>query len=235
MKIDEFVKIHPKLYHMAWKDAWFSIMEHGLLSTKALLDLYGYQGEQRSNIYSKHRPHSITIKNPTYGEALIRDQKAICDKKLLKSLTDNLSPSDWYEELNKRVFFWTSTWRLYRLMNAKAYRNLDHCVLTIDARLLLEDYNKKITLAPLNTGSIYAEGPERGLNTFLALENFPYDKFRQEKKKKTNDVFVELTVDYAVYDILKYVDNACIMNGETIIKQLYQRKSVMDMQEALKE
>ena len=44
---------------------------------------------------------------------------------------------EWYETLNKHVFFWTTKDRLFRLMNAALYRNKKHTVLTVDPELLL--------------------------------------------------------------------------------------------------
>ena len=109
--------------------------------------------------------------------------------------------------------------RLFGLMEARAYKNQQHCVLTLDTKKLFDDYTDKITLAPLNTGSIFAVGPERGPETFSTLEDFPYGEYAS--KRTADNIFVALTVDYGVYNVLNYVDTVHIMKERNIIRQLY--------------
>ncbi len=40
MRPEELVTRYPRLFHIAWEGNWPSIREHGLLSARALLDLY---------------------------------------------------------------------------------------------------------------------------------------------------------------------------------------------------
>jgi len=49
-ELAELLQDCPTLYHMAERGSWPSIREHGLLSTSALLDLYGKQGAEREAI-----------------------------------------------------------------------------------------------------------------------------------------------------------------------------------------
>ena len=51
--------IYPRLYHMAEVNSWDSIQRHGLLSTSALLDFFGYSGPERERIESARRPVSV--------------------------------------------------------------------------------------------------------------------------------------------------------------------------------
>ncbi|MEG9861289.1 MAG: hypothetical protein V6Z81_02105 [Parvularculales bacterium] len=46
-ELEELIENCPKLYHMAERGSWSSIEKQGLFSTSALLDLYGYTGEER--------------------------------------------------------------------------------------------------------------------------------------------------------------------------------------------
>ena len=220
MSIENFFHLHPRLYHMAWEYSWPSILQHGLLSTQALLDLYEYTGESRGIILAQRRPENVRINHPSLGTAVIRDQKPISDTKLARCLSDGMTVSDWYAFLNQRVFFWTTQSRLFRLMSAAAYRNQKHCILEIDSHALYSDYASKITLSPINSGSTFIDGPKRGLSTFSKIEVFPYDEYRK-KGRKPDDAYVELTVDYAVYDIMKYICSVNIMRSTTVIERIF--------------
>lgn len=220
MEWEDFFSLHPKLYHMAWEGAWPSIVRHGLLSTEALLDLFGYAGEAREDILARHRAESVGIFRQEYGEAVIRDQKPMNDAKLSRCLTGGMTPADWYRLLNSKVFFWTTQERLFKLTGAAPYRHLRHCILTLNTRKLVADYRQRITFAPLNTGATLFNCVSRGAETFSRLEDFPYDAYRR-KGRKRNDVFVELTVQGGVGDILRYVESADILQGTTPVRRLY--------------
>ena len=45
ISVDELAATYPKLYHVTSEGSWQGIQRHGLLSTKALLDLFGIDGE----------------------------------------------------------------------------------------------------------------------------------------------------------------------------------------------
>jgi hypothetical protein len=216
---DELITRYPRLYHMAEADTWDSIRTNGLLSTSALLDLYEIEGTQRYAIESEHRPESIPISHPVYGTAVIRDQKPMSDGGLLRCLRD-VTPKEWYETLNRRVFFWLTRERLLTLLNAKPYRNQKHCVLTIDTVLMLERHVDEITLAPLNSGCTKPYPHPRGSDTFLPLREYPYESRR---KKGDYSAIVELTVDYKVPDIVDLTVKVDHMIGETVLETLFER------------
>lgn len=220
MQWEDFFSLHPKLYHMAWEGAWPSIAKNGLLSTEALLDLFAYSGKARTDILAEHRAECVAISHPEHGEAVIRDQKPMNDTKLSRCLTGGMTPADWYRLLNGKVFFWTTPERLFKLVCAGPYRQHKHCILTLDTRKLVADYKQQITFAPINTGATFTDGTPRGRETFTRFEEFPYDAYRR-KGRKRNDVFVELTVDYKVNDIMRYVESAAIMQETTELQRLY--------------
>lgn len=74
MKVGELVALYPRLYHMAEDSSWPSIHKYGLLSTSALLTLYGYTGTKREHIESQWRPEKVTISGKGLRDAVIRDQ-----------------------------------------------------------------------------------------------------------------------------------------------------------------
>lgn len=98
---EQFLALYPRLYHMAQAGSWPSIMRRGLLSTSALLDLFEVNGIAREAIESQHRPSSVEITHATHGRAIIRDQKPMSEKALLKCLVGT-TPRQWYELLNRR-------------------------------------------------------------------------------------------------------------------------------------
>jgi hypothetical protein len=216
---EELITRYPKLYHMAEADTWDSICEHGLLSTSALLDLFEVRGAQRYAIESEHRPNSIPVSHPVYGTAVIRDQKPMSDSGLLRCLRD-VTPREWYETLNRRVFFWLTKKRLLTLLNAKPYRAQKHCVLTIDTALMLERHLNEITLAPLNSGCTKPYPHPRGSDTFFSLPDYPYESRR---KKGDYSAIVELTVDYKVPDIEDLTVKVEHMIGEIALETLFER------------
>lgn len=72
---------------MAHSEALPSILQHGLLSTSALLDLFEIGGERRAKLETRMRPTSVPITHPVHGTAVVRDQKPIMnDARLEKSL-----------------------------------------------------------------------------------------------------------------------------------------------------
>lgn len=171
-----------------------SIERHGLLSTTALLDLYGVRGEERYAVESCRRPGMVRLVHPEHGVAWVRDNKPMQEKTLSKCLV-GITPRQWYETLNHRVFFWVDEQRLMKLLNAKAYRGRSHLVLELDTAKLIKRHAQHVTLSGINSGATFPLGPvERGSHTFECIADFPEDK-----------KVVEFTVDHAVPDVVDFV------------------------------
>lgn len=200
MDIDVFVDKYPVLWHMAELGSFPAITEHGLLSTSALLDLFEINGDERFAIESCHRANKVPISHAVYGTAVVRDQKPLLPGKLVKLLDDGVTAREWYELLNRRVFFWVSELRLNKMLAAGAYRDEEHTVLELDTALLVSKYHDSITLSSMNSGATYfmasRENAGRGLNTFRAFDEVP---------NKELERVVELAVDYAVPDVADMV------------------------------
>ena len=206
-ELEEFFHACPKLYHMAEFESWPSIKDQGLLSTTAILDLYGVRSEERRQIEELRRPESVTLEHETLPPIVIRDQKPMTDTALERCLEDDLKPRDWYLLLNRRVFFWPSWKRLSVLLGAKAYRDRKHDVLEVDSKSLVRDYRDKITLAPINSGSARNLQP-RGKRTFSRIPNYPYSA------RPKNNRLAELAVDHSVPEVSKYVIRVLEMQGD---------------------
>jgi hypothetical protein len=216
----QLIQFYPRLYHMAEEGTWENIRRNGLLSTSALLDFYEKTGQERYSIESEHRPELSSIVHPSHGSAVIRDQKPMSETALRQCLID-LEPREWYELLNSKVFFWPTRQRLLRLLSARAYRNRIHCVITVDTAKLVERYEESIKLSPINSGStIYVPQP-RGRNTFLPLQQYPFEARRRLRGIK--DAIAEITVEHSVPDIAELAVEVVHMEGQRVIEVLYQQ------------
>jgi hypothetical protein len=203
--LDKIVELHPVLYHMAEFGTWESIRTHGLLSTSALLDLFGYTGEKRANIEQCRRKTSIPITDHQHGKAVIRDQRPMSDSKLAKCLRGGLTPRDWYRILNGKVFFWLTEARLLTLM--KAYADSEHLVLEVDTRELLRRCEVRVMLAPMNTGTTKPMAHPRGLATFQPPHRYRFEMNRK-RKGGPRKAIVELTVSHSVPKISDFTVRA---------------------------
>ncbi|MFL5344193.1 MAG: DUF7002 family protein [Hyalangium sp.] len=203
IRAEAFSERFPRLFHMAEAGSWPSIQRHGLLSTSALLDLFEVWGEQRMALEARHRPESVTLHHPRHGTAVVRDQKPMDDAGLLRSLSGGLSPTDWYQLLNARVFFWVSHERLTKLLNARAYRDKRQTVLTVDTARLLARHEARVLLSPLNSGATKPFPARRGPDTFLPMARYPFSFWDQKRKRR--EPVVELTVAHSVPDIRDFV------------------------------
>jgi hypothetical protein len=196
------IDIFPRLYHVTDGGAWPSIRTQGLLSTSALLDLYGVQGPARSAFESERRPTGMILKSDGLPDVLLRDQSPMTNKALFGCL-DGMTPREWYRSLNAKVFFWTSMQRLLRLLTAKAGRDVAQLVLTVDTRSLVTAHLDRILLSGMNTGSTIRRPLPRGPRTFLPVAEFPYEERR--RTRSPSDALVELVVEGAVPDIMDHL------------------------------
>lgn len=198
MQVYEFLEKHPRLFHMAEAGSWPQIQQYGLRSTAALLDLFEVTGDERFAIESMRRPQIVTITHPLHGTAQIRDNKPL-RANFLKCLPGT-TPQQFFELLNRKVFFWVAPERLETLISARAYRKRAHDVLIVDAAALLARHVGQASLAAINSGStLYPSAPPRGAETFVALEEFDWEKARRARGRA--NAIVELTVEYVVPDV----------------------------------
>jgi hypothetical protein len=216
--IDQLTTYYPRLYHMAEKGIWPSIERHGLLSTTALLDLFEINGDLRRRIETEHRPQSVTITHPKHGNATIRDQKPMREGPLRECL-QGMTPRQWYSMLNGRVFFWVTEDRVQTLLNAKAYRDHIHTVVTVETRSLLKKYASVIALSPINSGSTIYNPRPRGPETFRSLADYPFEERR--KLRGVANAVAEEAVGYAVLDLRDFVIRVEHRKGSRIVEILY--------------
>ncbi len=219
-ELAELLQDCPTLFHMAACGSWPSIQRRGLLSTSALLDECGVNGHTRELLEASRRPEAVPLSHPAFGQAVLRDQKPMDDGGLSRCLQDGLTPNDWYRLLNRRVFFWLTRDRLYRLLEAQPYREAEHDVLELDTAALVADYRDRITFCAINSGANKPFPAPRGRSTMLPIADYPYATWRA--KRPRGERVVELAVAYGVPDIAKFVRRTLRMRGREVVAELYE-------------
>lgn len=225
MTEDELVGRYPRLWHMAHDGAWPAIRDHGLLSASALLDAYGVDGARRHQLGSCRRPDSVSLEAVGLPPAVLRDQKPMSDSTLAKCLQDGLTPRDWYELLNSRSFFWLSRQRVWRLLKARAYRDVPQTVMTIDTAGLVAAHRHRIWLSPINSGFSMMNAAPRGHDTFRRIADFPFAE-RARTRPVSNNV-VELVVDHSVPDLAAHVLAVHAVRNDEVLGVIWQSPSAL--------
>lgn len=191
----EIIRKCPELYHMAEEGSWPSIQKYGLLSTSALLTLYGYGGIERERIESEWRPKKTPISREGLEDAVIRDQIPMPPDMLERCLLGNMTPKEWYRFINGKIFFWTTRKSLEIFLAAKEYKNCPQLVITVNTRLLLERYASQVTLSSINSGSTYYD-PQK--------YDRPHPRSRETFKRISDynvSYIAELVVEEGITDI----------------------------------
>jgi hypothetical protein len=132
--------------------------------------------------------------------------------RLATALQDGISPADWYQLLNGKVFMWAEERRLYRLLKARHYRSLEHDVLVINAASLLNVHAAAVSLCPMNSGNTFPMPHRRGRDTFRRIKEYPTGTRGQPKRE-----VVEVVVDYSIPDIADHVLEVRVMRGDSIL------------------
>lgn len=213
---------YPQLYHMAEAGSWQHILANGLLSTVAVADRFGLVGGAKAEFVSHHRPAKVTLDVPGFRAGsfpvVLRDQLPMNEKRLAGALDDGLTPQNWYEIINSKVFFWAQPKRLVSLLSARSYREHEHDVFTFDTASFVAAHEHSIWLCPMNSGNTFPFPTRRGLDTFKRIGDYPATKTGRPVKE-----VVELVVDYSVPDIAQHVVQVRRMKEPQIIKTLYMR------------
>jgi hypothetical protein len=194
----DLIRHYPLLYHMAEVGSWDSISRHGLLSTRSLIDLFDVNGDARDGILRVRRAASVPLEHPAHGAAVVRDQIPLSEARLAACLVD-MTLAEWLDALNSRVFFWLNEPHLETLLGARAYKDLEHDVISVDCADLVERHSERITLSPINSGATMYKPPPRGRDTFLPIAAYPFEERR--RARGLDNAVIELAVDGGVPDI----------------------------------
>jgi hypothetical protein len=181
---DELIRFYPVLFHLADDGAWLSLRTHGLLSTRAIVDLFDPDEQTRAAVLDRVRTRSTVLEHPRYGTAVIRDQGPL--KFLGQCLTEGTTVQQYLDALNGRVYFWLNFDRLKVLLGAARYRNKPATVIHVDTARLMASHSDHVQLAPYNTGSMHVpNAPRRGVDVFVDVDRYPHDQWRAKRARTT--------------------------------------------------
>jgi hypothetical protein len=200
-------------YHLVDASNWASVQNHGLMSARRLMEVCGgieYDAPRR------HRPASRRL---ACG-VLIRDQRPMPPKALMRCLRSGLAPEDWFELLNSKVFFWLDPSRLNR--QRLACGASPQVALVVNASRLLMKYGGLATVTPINTGNALRSAAPRNLTTFVPyqqwlIDGWAYEDIPGARPRPRSHRPVELTISESVPDILDYVMAAVPLNPGEIL------------------
>lgn len=187
------------IYHLADERNWESIQTNGLLSAAQLL--------KRARLTEWIRSHRTENRQLPNG-VVIRDQRPIPPAALTRCLAGDLTPADWYAQLNQHVFFWLDLERLERQRRACT---TPQYIMTIDAKRLLHRYASHTAVTPINTGNARRSPARRSLASFVPYDTWMKSRWMSEaaalgtKPRADSHRPVELTITDAVPDIFDFV------------------------------
>ena len=196
------MRLPTHIYHLAEAANWASIQRHGLLSISTLLDVIALPKDERDRY--EQQPRSDHTELPSGIQ--IRDQKPLPVQALVRCLV-GLAPSEWYQLLNRKVFFWLDVDRLNRQRRACEPR--PQIVLIVETERLLSRHAERIALSPINSGNARRKPAVRGEATFVPYAEWLKSRWSSEavglrtRRRADNHRPVELTVERAIHDIME--------------------------------
>lgn len=193
---DDFIRRYPTLYHVSLASNAEQIRRYGLRSTSALLDLFEITDRRRYTLESCRRPEMVKIGHPIHGEVILNDQAPLNEAVLSRCLV-GMTTQEWIMNLNRRVFLWPDLQSAKRFLSARMARNHKRIVLGIQSKDLLRVADS-IELSAINSGTALRRAPTRGRETFLRLDQYPFEERRVRYGLKR--AVAEITVGYAILD-----------------------------------
>lgn len=159
---DRYAALPAHAYHLVDAQNWPAIQRDGLHSTTTLIARAGLSGVGAAPFRDLARNRH----GPARG-AHIRDQSPMPPAALARCLDPGLTPQDWYDLVNAKVFFWLDRDRLDRHLSACCGR--PQVLLTIDLHRLFDRHGDHAFLTPFNTGNARRAAAARGHRTFVPL------------------------------------------------------------------
>lgn len=163
----DFVRKHPRLFHLAHADGWEGIRAHGLLSSRELVTRAGVDSGETKQLLAERRPEPVRLDVAGVGTAVLRDHKPLHPGKLSAALTDGMTVDAWLEHLNSLVFLFPDDTSLLKLY--EVYKAEPAVVLTLDTRRLVNAYGARLRVSAINSGSVLYKAQPRGRGTFKGL------------------------------------------------------------------
>jgi hypothetical protein len=188
------------VYHLTHASNVPLIARDGLHPAAALMRKTGVD-EAAANSF---RSQTVTLPSGI----VLRDQSPMPPKALSRCLDPPLTPPDWYELVNVRVFFRLDRDRLLR--HWAANRGSRQICYTVSTARLLEQYAAFIELSPFNSGNALRRAAKRGHRTFVPLMDWTRQGWHAEAlpgavPRSPSHKPAELTVRRSIPDFLSLV------------------------------
>jgi hypothetical protein len=186
-----------------------SVQAHGLLSTQKL-------AERSSNVdrsmLRQHRHKELYL---DFG-AFIRDQGGMQRKSIARALRSGVTPEDWFELLNSKVFFWLDLDRLN--WHRQACNSESQVVLAIDAGRMLERYASVASVSPINPGYAMRTAAPRNHTTFVPYSKWVESGWESEEvpgaSRRSRGLWpAELAITGQIPDIAQFVIGSVYMDA----------------------
>lgn len=200
-------------YHLVDIRNWKSIQRMGLLSTQRLAQL---SVDTDREMLRQHRPRGAYLEIGAH----IRDQSPMPPKMLERALRSGVTPAEWYELLNSKVFFWLDLERLNR--HRMACKSSKQVVLAIDAGRLLDAYGDIASVSPINSGNAMRAAAPRNFTTFVPYWDWVESGWDKEivpggSRRPRSLKPVELTIIGGIPDLGKYVIGSVYLDPEEML------------------
>lgn len=198
-----FSPLPPRVFHLSGLSNWPSIQRRGLLSARDLLDAAGLVGPRRRHDEAQR---TETIRLPDGTE--VGHQRPMPPEALARCLR-GARPGEWYDRLNRQIFFWLDPARLARFQRAGG--PAAQVLLTIDTARLLSRYGQHVYLTPINTGNARRQPAIRGPASFVPHARWCESRWESEaaalgtRPRPRSHRPVELTVEVPMADALELV------------------------------
>jgi len=195
-----------RAFHIADAENWPSIQRHGLFSTSRLIARDRLQGDAASP-FAGHRATGMRLPSG----ALIRDQSPMPPGALRRCLDAGLTPQDWYDLVNAKVYFWLNQDRLDRHLAACGARA--QVLVAVDLPALLERHGHAAFLTPFNVGNARRRPATRGGRSFVPLAAWLADRWLSEAEsgrpaRSRSHPPAEIAIEDSVPDLADFVLDA---------------------------
>lgn len=186
----------PNIYHLAPPESRRQIEMHGLLSPRAQGELLGFDDLRMHRLMTTRRKTSERL---AQGHVL-NDNSPLSFKRLEGLLENGLSPQDWMEELNSRVFLFPNRKAVSSFLQARANRNRARDLWAFPTLRFLNKYWDKIEVTHMNSGAtVQSSPPRRGLSTYANAKELDFDAWRRRRKERGEIKGLDSVKEVCVY------------------------------------
>jgi len=190
-RIALFLARYPQLYHVSLCSDSETVLRLGLLSAASVLDSVGASASLRKTLQQSQRKSVIHVSHPVHGALFLNDQLPLPASALVRCLI-GITPAQWYEELNQRIFFWLSRSQAERFAAVRKTLLPPKTLFVLNTEKLLRGQAESFDLCAFNSGNAMRKPVPRSVASFQSLAVYPLaERARQRGWKRAA---VELSI-----------------------------------------